>query len=84
MLGCGVVGILLLTCGNGGVVIGEQTVPSGLAALLVAAVPLWVVVLRFSTGDRPAWPTLAGVLVGFVGLAVLALPGGTIPPATPG
>ena len=46
---------LLLTCGNGGVVIGEQTVPSGLAALLVASVPLWVVVLRFPSGDRPRW-----------------------------
>lgn len=77
LLASGAVGFLLLTCGNGGVVIGEQTVASGLAALLVAAVPLWVVILRFSTGDRPSWPTLAGVLVGFVGLAVLALPGRT-------
>jgi drug/metabolite transporter (DMT)-like permease len=75
LLACSVVGILLLTCGNGGVVIGEQAVPSGVAALLVASVPLWVVVLRFSVGDRPRWPTLAGVLLGFVGLAVLALPG---------
>jgi drug/metabolite transporter (DMT)-like permease len=76
LLGAGTIGILLLTCGNGGVVIGEQTVPSALAALLVASVPLWVVVLRFTSGDRPSWPTLLGVLVGFVGLAVLALPGG--------
>jgi drug/metabolite transporter (DMT)-like permease len=75
LLACGAVGLLLLTCGNGGVVLGEQTVPSGLAALLVASVPLWVVILRFSTGDRPSVPTLVGVLVGFVGLAVLALPG---------
>jgi drug/metabolite transporter (DMT)-like permease len=77
LLACGAVGFLLLTCGNGGVVLGEQTVPSGLAALLVASVPLWVVVLRLSTGDRPTWATLAGVLVGFIGLAVLALPGRT-------
>jgi drug/metabolite transporter (DMT)-like permease len=75
--GAGTIGILLLTCGNGGVVIGEQTVPSALAALLVASVPLWVVVLRFTSGDRPGWATLFGVLVGFVGLAVLALPGGS-------
>jgi drug/metabolite transporter (DMT)-like permease len=77
LLACGAVGILLLTCGNGGVVIGEQTVPPGVAALLVASVPLWVVVLRFSVGDRTRLPTVAGVLLGFVGLAVLALPGGT-------
>jgi drug/metabolite transporter (DMT)-like permease len=77
LLACGTVGLLLLTCGNGGVVLGEQEVPSGLAALLVASVPLWVVILRFSSGDRPSWPTLAGVLLGFVGLAVLALPGRT-------
>ncbi len=57
--------------------IGEQTVPSGLAALLVASVPLWVVVLRFISGDRPSWPTLVGVLAGIRwACAVLALPGG--------
>jgi drug/metabolite transporter (DMT)-like permease len=74
LLACGLVGFLLLTCGNGGVSIGEQVVPSGVAALLVASVPLWVVVLRFSVGDRPRWPTLAGVLLGFVGIVVLARP----------
>src|SRR5687767_4184570 len=45
-----IVGVLLLFGGNGMVVIAEQTVPSGLAALLVAAVPLVVVILRAGTG----------------------------------
>jgi drug/metabolite transporter (DMT)-like permease len=43
---------------------------------VVAAVPLWVVLLRTLTGDRPAGATLFGVLVGFAGIAVLLTPGG--------
>ncbi|WKD32807.1 EamA family transporter [Streptomyces xanthophaeus] len=69
------VGLLLILGGNGLVVLAETSVPSGLAALLVAAVPMWVVVLRTSTGDRPPSRTLAGVLVGLAGLAVLTSPG---------
>jgi drug/metabolite transporter (DMT)-like permease len=69
------VGVLLLVTGNGILSIGEGSVPSGLAALLVAVVPLWVVVLKVSVGDRPGWARLAGVLLGLVGLAVLSLPG---------
>ncbi|MFE7180955.1 EamA family transporter [Streptomyces erythrochromogenes] len=69
------VGLLLILGGNGLVVLAETSVPSGLAALLVAAVPMWVVVLRTATGDRPPARTLAGVLVGLAGLAVLTSPG---------
>jgi drug/metabolite transporter (DMT)-like permease len=67
------VGILLLTGGNGMVGVAEQHMSSGLAALLVASVPLWLVVFRWGTGDRPAVSTFAGVLVGFGGLALLTL-----------
>jgi drug/metabolite transporter (DMT)-like permease len=70
------VGVLLLCGGNGGVTLAEQAdLPSGLAALLVAGVPLWVVVLRASRGDRPSARTVLGVVLGFAGLAVLLLPG---------
>lgn len=69
------VGVLLLVGGNGAVVLGERTVASGVAALLVAMVPLWVVLLRRLGGDRAGHRTLFGVLVGFAGLAVLVLPG---------
>jgi drug/metabolite transporter (DMT)-like permease len=72
----GLVGVLLLLCGNGAVAVAEQTVPSGLAALLVAATPLWLVCLRVAAGDRPRWVSLVGTLLGFVGIAVLARPGG--------
>lgn len=69
------VGVLLLLGGNGLVVLAEQSVPSGLAALLVAAVPLWVVLLRRLTGQRTSAMTIGGVLLGMVGLAVLTVPG---------
>lgn len=74
--GAAIVGVLLLAGGNGGVVLGERTVPSGLAALLVAMVPVWLILLRGATGARPRRLTWLGVLVGFVGLGVLVLPGG--------
>ncbi|MFG2294814.1 EamA family transporter [Streptomyces sp. NPDC048603] len=69
------VGLLLVLGGNGLVVLAETEIPSGLAALLVAAVPMWVVLLRAGTGDRPAPSTLAGVLLGMAGLTVLCSPG---------
>ncbi|MFE7560397.1 EamA family transporter [Kitasatospora sp. NPDC057500] len=76
------VGGLLLTGGNGLVVLGENSIPSGLAALLVAAVPLWMVLLTAVGGDRPRPAELAGVLLGLVGLGVLSAPaiGGDIAP----
>ena len=67
------VGILLLTFGNGMVSIAEQHISSGLAALLVASVPLWLVVFRRLAGDRPRWTTVAGVAIGFGGLTLLSL-----------
>ena len=76
-----IVGALLLGGGMGFVAYAEQTVPSGIAALLIATMPIWVAVLgRIFLGER--LPTLAvlGVVVGFVGVAVLAGPsilGGT-------
>ncbi len=61
--------------GNGLVTIAEQEVPSGLAALIIGVVPLWVVTMRMAEGDRVPASTLAGVALGFAGLAVLVLPG---------
>jgi len=70
------VGLLLLLGGNGGVTLAERAdLPSGLTALLVAAVPLWVVLLRAAARDRPSPRTVVGVALGLVGLAVLLLPG---------
>lgn len=75
VLAAGAVGVLLLASGNGAVATAEQAVPSGLAALFVSAVPLWLVCLRLLGGDRPRLATIAGTLLGFAGIAVLALPG---------
>jgi drug/metabolite transporter (DMT)-like permease len=76
-LGAGLVGLLLLTAGNGMVALAEQHISSGLAALLVASVPLWLVIFRLVARDRPHLLTLAGVLVGFCGVAGLSLTGAT-------
>ena len=69
-------GFLFLFCGVGMVSVSAQTVPSGLTALLVAAMPLWVVLMRTVLGnDRPARLTWVGTVVGLGGIAVLARPG---------
>jgi drug/metabolite transporter (DMT)-like permease len=71
-----VVGGALLLCGNGGVTWGEQFVASGLASLLIATVPLWMVLFaRIILGERLTWPSRAGVVVGFAGLVLLVWPG---------
>jgi drug/metabolite transporter (DMT)-like permease len=71
-----VVGLALLGVGNGLVVWAEQWVPSGLAALLVASSPFWVMgVERFlREGERLQGRAVAGLLIGFGGLALLVAP----------
>jgi drug/metabolite transporter (DMT)-like permease len=73
--GAAVIGVLLLGAGIGFLTLAERYVPTGVAALLVAVVPLWVVLLRAGTGDRPHLVTWLGVAVGLAGVAVLVLPG---------
>ena len=70
------VGTLLLAGGNGLVTLGERTVPSGLAALIIASIPLWVVILRLAFGERIGKDILAGVAVGIVGVGILVVPNG--------
>ncbi len=67
-----VTGALLLGLGNGFQALAQvEGLPSGVAALVVAAVPAWAVLLRLATGDRPSNLTLLGVVVGFGGLVTL-------------
>ncbi len=76
LAGCAFVGVALLLGGNGLVSVGEdQGVPSGLAALVIASVPLWVVVFRRAAGERVGRATPLWIVVGFAGVAVLLLPG---------
>jgi drug/metabolite transporter (DMT)-like permease len=69
-------GALLLLGGNGCVVWAEQKVPSGIAALLVAVVPVWVVLLEWMRpgGRRPTGLVFAGLGLGLVGLVLLVGP----------
>jgi drug/metabolite transporter (DMT)-like permease len=70
--GTAVVGGLLLLGGNGAVVWAEQFIPSGLAALLVATVPLWMVVLDWAGGgERPGPGVVLGLTVGLAGVGLL-------------
>ena len=69
------IGSALLLGGNGLVAIAEQEVPSGLAALVIASTPLWVVLLRALFGERVPIGTIVGVITGFIGVGVLVVPG---------
>ena len=71
------VGLMLLAIANGSVVMAEHTVPSGLAALMVATVSLWMVLLNWlwKGASRPKAGVFSGILIGFIGLAILVGPG---------
>ena len=76
-----VVGILLLVIGNGGVVYAERFIPSSLTALLVATEPFWIVLLSWLwlKGSRPTRKAALGLILGFVGVAVLITGQGAVP-----
>ena len=71
-----IVGGCLLLCGNGGVTISEQWVPTGLASLLVATVPIYMALLGWlwGTSPRPTPIVWLGLLGGFIGVGVLIGP----------
>jgi drug/metabolite transporter (DMT)-like permease len=68
-----IVGACLLLFGNGGVTIAEKWVPTGLAALLVATVPIYIALLGWITGvaSRPTAMVWLGLIGGFVGVGLL-------------
>jgi drug/metabolite transporter (DMT)-like permease len=70
------VGAFMLLGGNGAVVWAEQRVPSGVTALLVAMVPLWMVLIDWARpgGVRPTLLVAAGLALGLAGLALLIGP----------
>lgn len=71
-----IVGGLMLMGGNGGVTWAEQHVPSGLAALMIAATPLWITLVNWLAFDRerPTGRMAAGLAVGLCGVALLVGP----------
>jgi drug/metabolite transporter (DMT)-like permease len=66
---------ILLPGANAVVTVAEQEVPSSVAALLIASVPLWVILLRRSAGEPVPRASVGAVLVGFAGVALLVRPG---------
>lgn len=72
--GAGLVGVLLLAGGNGCVVFAAKMVPSGLVALLVATSSLWMVLMNWLwlKAAKPSGMVWAGVVLGLVGIGVLA------------
>lgn len=83
--GAALIGVLMLVCGNGAVCWAERTVPSSLASLLVATVPLWAVILSavLPGGSKPAPRVVLGILFGLGGVFVLVRPdkSGAVDPA---
>ncbi len=79
-----IAGALLMLTSNGLVCWAETRVDSSIAALVVSGVPLWMMLLdwRFTGGARPGWPSAIGILVGIVGVGILAapVPGHTVDP----
>jgi drug/metabolite transporter (DMT)-like permease len=70
-----IVAALLLGGGMGMVAFGEQTVPSGITALLIAMMPVWVAILgRIFLGERLPRLAVVGIVVGFGGVAILIGP----------
>jgi drug/metabolite transporter (DMT)-like permease len=70
-----IVGALLLLGGNGMVMVAEKTIPSGIAAVIIATVPIWMSVFDAAlTRRRPSYLALGGLTVGLVGVAILLLP----------
>ncbi|HET8776446.1 MAG TPA: EamA family transporter, partial [Candidatus Limnocylindria bacterium] len=70
-----IIGSLLLLGGNGGVVLAELRIPSGIAAVLVATVPIWLAVFdAIVTRRRPSALVIGGLVAGIAGVAVLLAP----------
>ena len=72
-------GFLLLGFGIGTVSIAQAFVPSGIVALIIAALPLWIAIFRTISGERLAKTSWLGLAIGFAGVALLLKPGSISP-----
>ena len=70
-----ILGFVLLGFGLGNVAVAEKHVPSGIVALIIAALPLWIGIFRFISGERPSRRSWTGLAIGFIGVALLLKPG---------
>jgi drug/metabolite transporter (DMT)-like permease len=71
-----IVGTALLLGGNGLVGWAEQTVPSGIAALMITTSPFWLVLFEAlrAGGTKPSWQAILGLVIGFIGVFILVGP----------
>jgi len=72
-------GGILLGFGLGNLTLAERYVPSGIAALIISALPIWVTIFQRMAGIKTRRITLIGIFIGLIGVAIIVLPGGTGP-----
>jgi len=70
-------GVLMLGVGLGTMSMATRVVPIGVASLIVAAMPIWTALFRTLDRDRPTLISLAGIIGGLIGIAIIMLPGQT-------
>ena len=74
VMGVGIIGVWAAATA-----LAVRFIPSGIAALIAASIPVWVVLFRVAGGDRPSRTTALGVFIGLAGIALLFAPGGISP-----
>lgn len=74
--GAACAGVLLVAGGPGLITVAERSVPTGVAALVIASAPLWTAVFGWFIGMKPTRRSLLATVIGFCGVALLFLPAG--------
>jgi len=77
---CFIIGTLLLVGGNGVVAWAEKTIPSGIAALMIGTLPIFMVITEALRpgGVKPNWKAMLGLCIGFAGIYILVNPSSTL------
>ena len=73
-----IMGLGIISIWAAALALGQRYVPGGIAALIGASIPLWIVLFRLLNGDRPSRLTGAGVMIGIAGIVMMLLPGGIV------
>lgn len=72
-----ILGTFMLAVGMGTATSGTKVVPIGVGSLVVASMPIWTSLFRFLAKDRPSKKTVIGLIIGFIGISLIMLPGQT-------
>lgn len=72
-----ILGTFMLAVGMGTATSGTKVVPIGVGSLVVASMPIWTSLFRFLAKDRPSKQTVIGLVIGFIGISLIMLPGKT-------